>query len=148
METTETITVMQFILKHKIDFTRRAVSTRPDGLMADQPMRHWQFRIKHGTRGFNLYFSQGYGHTEPPTFADVLDCLASDASGYENTGTPVRGKVSRDDVFHNWCAEYGYSSDSRKAEKILKTVKRQAEQLKRTLGAEAYQELLYNTERL
>jgi len=72
-----------------------------------------------------------------PDAAHVLDCLASDASSYENAQS-----------FEDWASEFGYDTDSRKAERIYRIVKRQAEQLKRTLGDEAYQELLWNTKRL
>ena len=81
-----------------------------------------------------------------PTLADVLDCLASDANGYEDAKHV--GCHENCNPFYNWAREYGYDPDSRKAEKMFRTIKRQAEQLKRTLGQDAYEELLYNTERL
>ena len=118
-----------------IGFTCEPVSYRPDGNM-DYMTRHFKCRITHGRRGFTLYFSQGSAHTTEPTLADVLDCLAMDASGYANTG-----------YFGDWAREYGYDEDSRAAEKIFRVVKRQAEQLKRTLGSEAYEALLWETER-
>lgn len=149
---TQTITIEQFIQKHGIKFECHRVETRPDGLMdSDNSMtRHFRCRIisnrellgRTRPRSFGLYFSQGSAHTQDPTLADVLDCLASDASGYENAygngGTR----------FEQWAEEYGYDTDSRKAEKTFRAIKRQAEQLKRTLGQEAYEELLWNTERL
>lgn len=78
-----------------------------------------------------LYFSQGSAHTEAPTLADVLDCLASDASSYANAGS-----------FEEWAGVLGYDPDSRSSLRIFNTVKRQAEQLKRLLGADAYEQLL------
>lgn len=132
----ESLPLSALVEQYKIGFTRSWIATRPDGIMADMA-RHFKCRITQGRRGFTLYFSQGSGHTEPPTIEQVLDCLASDASGYEN----ARG-------FDDWAREYGYSTDSRSAEKIFKTVKRQSEQLKRTVGAEAYEQLLWKTERL
>ena len=47
-----------------------------------------------------------------PTPADILNCLASDASAYEN---------AKD--FEEWASEYGYDTDSRKPKKIYKVVK-------------------------
>lgn len=83
------------------------------------------------------YFSQGSAHTKEPTAADVLDCLASDASGVENAGT-----------FEEWASEYGYDEDSRKAERTYKICQKQAAQLRLFLNSdEAYQELLWETER-
>jgi hypothetical protein len=102
-------------------------------------------------RSFGLYFSQGSAHTTDPTLADVLDCLASDASGYENARVDTRPDEKQDKaltVFEGWASEYGYDTDSRKAEKTFRAIKRQSEQLKRTIGAEAYEELLWQVERL
>ena len=120
-----------------------------DGLsvtLAKDRMRHFRCRVSRGhrvennfplkARSFSLYFSQGSAHTQDPTLADVLDCLASDAAGYENSND-----------FTGWADDLGYDTDSRKAEKIWRAVKRQAEQLKRTIGEEAYNDLLWNTER-
>lgn len=164
---TETITIEQFITKHGLRFECQRVGSRPDGLMNEcDGQRHFRCRIiatnkeRHSescirtndnspiyictcrNHAFSLYFSQGSAHTSDPTLADVLDCLAMDAGGYEsaygNGGTR----------FELWAGEYGYNTDSRKAENIFRTVKRQSEQLKRTLGADAYEELLYSIERL
>lgn len=167
METQET-TLKQFVEKHGIKFECRQVDSRKDGVMSDSP-RHFRCRISKANAGytvstetehralgtmrsFGLYFSQGMGHTDNPTLIEVLDCLAVDASGYENAVSATSSYQNRGGVsgssFVNWAEEYGYSEDSRAAEKIFKTVKRQANQLKRVLGEEAYQELLYNTERL
>lgn len=61
----------------------------------------------------------------PPTAADVLECLCSDASGYDN----ARG-------FEDWAAEFGYSADSRKAEALWHTVAEQSRKLRQLLGAD------------
>src|SRR5262245_1458008 len=63
---------------------------------------HWKCLIRKGRRSMTVYFSQGPAISREPTLADVLDCLASDASGFENAGD-----------FTSWCSEYGYDSDSR-----------------------------------
>ena len=149
---TKTLTLDQFADRWQIKFSGHRVNTRPDALMSDIPMRHFRVRIGCGRNSFGLYFSQGMGHTENPKLIEVLDCLASDASGYENAQAATSSYQNRGGVsgssFVNWAEEYGYDTDSRAAEKIFKTVKRQANQLKRVLGEEAYQELLYNTERM
>lgn len=72
-----------------------------------------------------------------PSISDVLDCLAMDAVGIEN----ARGS------FDDWCAEYGYDTDSRKAEKTFHICERQAAHLKHFLGAELFEQLLWNTDR-
>ena len=86
----------------------------------------------------SLVFSMGSGHGgKRPELADVLDCLASDAAGYENARS-----------FADWCADYGYDVDSRRAERTFKAVERQATSLHRVLGESAYRTLLWDIERL
>ncbi|HUT63574.1 MAG TPA: hypothetical protein VMZ04_06425, partial [Anaerolineae bacterium] len=70
-----------------------------------------------------------------PTVSDVLNCLASDASGIEN---------ARD--FNEWASEYGYDEDSREAERIYKVCQDQANQLQAFLPDEKYNELLFEVE--
>lgn len=131
-------TLEQFIKKYDVWLESKRVYERMDGLMSDSAgMRHFRCRLwVSRERSFGLYFSQGSAHKQDPTTADVLDCLASDAAGYENAQT-----------FEEWASEYSYDPDSRKAELIFKTVKRQAEQLRRMLGQAAYDALLWDTER-
>lgn len=73
----------------------------------------------------------------PPTVESVLDCLASDASGYDN---------ARD--FDDWCGEFGFDTDSRKAEACYRTCAEQAKALRHFLGDIAYEALLFQCERL
>lgn len=121
-----------------IGFECARVDQRKDGLNGDwdAAARHFRCRIKCGRRAFGLYFSQGSAHTAAPTPADVLNCLVSDAQSYDNAND-----------FEDWCSEYGYDTDSRKAERTWRAVKKQAEQLKRTVGDKAY-EALKECERL
>lgn len=72
----------------------------------------------------------------PPTVESVLDCLASDASSYDNARN-----------FDEWAEEFGMDTDSRKAERSYKVVADQAKALRHFMGAE-YNALLYQTERL
>lgn len=71
----------------------------------------------------------------PPTAAEVLSCLALDASGWEN--------ASGD--FGDWCSEYGYD-DPGEAWKTFQVVSSQRALLKRFLPSEAYERLLWETE--
>jgi hypothetical protein len=51
--------------------------------------------------------------------------------------------------FEEWCGEYGYDVDSRKAEKIFRICRRQGQSLLRILGGQAaLDDLMYQTERL
>ena len=72
-----------------------------------------------------------------PSIEDVLDCLASDASGFGNSRT-----------FEEWADEYGYDSDSRKAEKTYNAVAENTKKLKNLLGHDLYEKLLFEVERL
>lgn len=100
-------------------------------------MDHWccTFSVK-GQRGsWMVPFSMGAGHHgKAPGVAQVLDCLMSDASGATET-------------FEGWCADYGYSTDSRSAERTYKICKRQTERAQRFFGASLFAEL-FNAERL
>jgi hypothetical protein len=60
-----------------------------------------------------------------PGAADVLDSMLSDASSYEN---------ARD--FADWCGEYGYDTDSRRAERTYNAVAEQTKQVRAFLGAD------------
>jgi len=44
----------------------------------------------------------------------------------------------------DWCAEYGYDTDSRKAERTFRAVERQTKALKRMLGStEAFDAVIF-----
>ena len=101
-------------------------------------MDHWSCVIRNAKRRMTVIFSKGLGHKgAPPTLEDVLDCLISDASGIENNTS-----------FEEWCRNYGYDTDSRKAERTYRVITRQARQLKRVLGNDHYKLLLWETEQV
>jgi hypothetical protein len=126
-----------FTDQEQIKFSVIEVSTRPDGLMGDSSF-HFHCRLRNNGHTMGLYFSMGSAHAgKYPELTEVLDCLASDAVSYEQAG-----------AFEDWAEDFGYSSDSRAAEKIYRVVRRQAQQLKRLLGLAAYEQLLYSVERL
>ena len=147
---TATVTIAGFIEANRISLTAKRTDTNPN--MDDSAnMDHWKcVLIKRAETLDNgitvtirparmtVYFSQGYGHNGKQPKADsVLDCLASDAASVENARS-----------FEDWCGDLGYDSDSRKAEKIFKTVTHQAKRLKNLLGDAAFNTLLWNTERM
>lgn len=103
-----------------------------------QDADHWKCVLKGAGSQMTIYFSMGYGHNgKAPKAADILDCLASDAASYENAQD-----------FEDWAPDFGYDTDSRKAEGVYKAVSKGAAKLKRFLGPDAYETLLWNTERL
>jgi hypothetical protein len=100
-------------------------------------MDNWRCKLRCGRRAMTVYFSKGFGHNgKEPDVAEVLDCLASDAASVENAGS-----------FEDWCGEYGYDTDSRKAEATYRLIEKQAAKLKALLGADEYKLLLFHTER-
>lgn len=137
---TQTITLDQFITEQQLVMSVRSVKRNPH-MQGEQMPRNFECTIEFEGRGYHepltVYFSQGSAHKKPPTLADVLDCLASDASGVDNAQS-----------FEEWASEYGYDTDSRKAEKTYNICRQQAQELKALLGQDAYDQLLHETERL
>lgn len=95
------------------------------------------FSVKGQDGTLAVPFSMGPAHTSEPSMDDVLDAIASDASGYENASG-----------FEDWASEYGYDTDSRKAERTYRAVRSQSERFMRFVGKSAYDELLWDTDRL
>jgi hypothetical protein len=105
----------------------------------DDGWYHYPYRVTLSRKGhgsMRLTWRQGTAHTNDPNVVEVLDCLASDAAGFVN----AQG-------FEDWCSEYGYDSDSRKAEKIYRAVERQTDSLRRVLGDD-FETVLFETENL
>jgi len=141
------ITLEQFIAKHRITATAARVDRNPNmegagraPAFKDTPvdMDHWRVTLRRPGAKLTVYFSKGFGHEGKPAEAnEVLNSLALDSSGVENASG-----------FADWCGEYGYDTDSRKAHKTYKICERQMERLLKFLGTEAYDELLWHTEGL
>jgi len=91
--------------------------------MTDMPpgSSHWKVTLRYQGRQMTVPFSMGPALSHEPTAADVLECLLSDAS-------------SADEDFENWAADLGFDPDSRRAERIYRTVQRQTLKLSRLLG--------------
>ena len=133
------MTYEQFIKRERLSMECKPIASNPN-MDEDRlhPMNHWlcNIKVKNGDI-WPVPFSMGNALQGPPELPDVLDCLASDAAGFDNART-----------FEEWASEYGYDSDSRKAERIYNTIEEQSEDMRVFLGDAAYQDLLYNTERL
>ena len=93
----------------------------------------YRVTLKRGRRTLTVPFGMGYGLTSDPDAEGVLECLLSDAS-------------SADEDFDSWAADYGYDTDSRKAERTYKQVQAQTAKLRRFLG-DAFDAYMYETER-
>ncbi len=127
--------IAKFIAAYHVRMTVEYADSNPH-MANSETMNHFKCTLKRGRRQLSLIFSQGFGIHGEPTAADVLDCLASDANGLDNAGS-----------FEEWANEFGYDTDSRKAERAYHAIERQASALQSLLGAEGYTQLLYGTER-
>lgn len=135
------ITLQEFINRHNVIMFCSRTDSNPNMLWDEKwnaTAHHYRCVLRCGKRTLTTPFSQGSAHTKEPTLAEVLGCLASDAAGFANAQS-----------FEDWCSEYGYDTDSRKAERTFKIVKREAAKLRKLLGSDAaYETLLWDTEQL
>jgi hypothetical protein len=134
----KTITLAQFIEDNAITMDCERTSENPFYEGDSYTMNHYRCTLKIGTQRMTVFFSMGLGLAGEPDLASVLDCLASDASEWEN---------SKGD-FEEWANEYGYDPDSRRAERIYRNVEMQSRKLESFLGEELYKQLIWETERM
>jgi hypothetical protein len=94
---------------------------RPDGF--DPESRTFKVVLRYEGGWFmETTFTLGSAFLDPPAFADVLQCLLSDIINIE------------DHTFESWCADFGYDTDSRKAEKTFNSIRDMLPLLRRLLG--------------
>jgi hypothetical protein len=131
------ITLRQFVNRHKVTISSEWADRNPN--MADETWEanHFKVTLRHAGRQLTTYFSQGYGISGEPTAECVLNSLGMDAAGYENAGS-----------VESWASEYGYDTDSRKAERTYRLIGQQAKKLFNLLGEDLYSTLLWETESL
>jgi|SRR5882672_3289550 len=137
-DTIETLDIDARIAAAGIVMTATATDANPNMDDTSHDMDHWscKFRRAGSARVMTVIFSMGSGHHgKAPTACDVLDCLASDATGCDGRS------------FEDWCGDYGYDTDSRKAERTWKATVRQSAKLQQFLGDD-FAAFLYYTEKL
>jgi hypothetical protein len=130
------MTTSEFVAANKITATVRTADSNPNMLNDGIRMHHFRVTLHMGRKRLTVPFSQGLGISGEPTAADVLDCLASDAASAENAAG-----------FEDWAADFGYDTDSRKAERTYNARNTIATKLQSLLGAELYDALLWHTDR-
>lgn len=141
------MTLSAFISKARIRMTAEWADTNPNMHSDPEWMRqasHYKCTLRVGRKQMTTYFSQGCAHTSEPTVADVLNCLASDASCV----SCVRGGQLQTVDFEDFARDLGYDEDSRKAERTYRQTIKQTEKLISLLGETAADTLLWNVERL
>ena len=128
--------IQQFVNRYRVSASAKWADKNPN--MADMPSgsSHYKVTLRHDGRQLTVHFSQGPAICQEPTAKDVLNCLVSDACGFDNAQS-----------FEDWASEYGYDADSRKAERTYKVVERQTTALKRVFG-DLFDTLVYHTEGL
>jgi hypothetical protein len=127
-------TIKQFIKENNLTMNCEYADSNPN-MPDSNNMNHSKVTIKrkfklngnhldtrYGFRQMTLYFSQGYGIQGEPTLESVLGCLLSDSFSFTNG-----------DTFKDFCENYGYDYDSRKAEKTYQATIKQTSKLKKLL---------------
>lgn len=130
------ISIQGFIGNTAISSKIKRVDSNPNMVDLGPGTKHFLVTLRAGRFTMRVPFSQGSAHTQDPTTADVLDCLAMDAASFENARN-----------FEEWAMEYGYNPDSRSAHRTYTVVARQASKLKAMLGQDNYETLLWKVER-
>jgi hypothetical protein len=119
-EEDEEMNLKQFIKRHNIraEVSYGTIKPIPEEMRNMDP---WTIVLKKGRRRMTVPFYTGYGCRDhgdgEPTAYDVLYCLQSDAFG-------------SDQCFEDWCHDFCYDDDSRKAKRIYKNVQQQTHKLK------------------
>lgn len=88
-----------------------------------QQASHYACILRYAHKKATFYMIMGCAHTNEPTAADVISCVASNAQALDLT-------------FPEWCREFGYDSDSRKAERIYKRCRQTGAKMRKLLGAD------------
>ena len=109
-----------FVENNQVEMHTQRVASRPDG--SDMDGDHWKCLIHSGHRRYTVYFTCGYGHNgKDPDLKTVLECLQSDARA---------GNQS----FEYFCGDFGYDTDSRRAEATWKACRKTHKELTRLFG--------------
>jgi len=128
-------TMESFVERNQITANVVETDKNPNMMDKDWEARHYKVILRRNGKQMTVIFSVGMGWETEPNTCDVLSCLASDVTGYEE---------AKD--FEEWCDEYGYDTDSRKAEKAYNVIGKQKAKLVNFLGTVLYNELLWGTE--
>ena len=131
-------TIKEFLRANRI-YRKCVPGTNPFAEAGGFPRGSNSYRctFKLGKRQMTVPFTMGPALRHPPTTQQVLDALASDAAGFENSRS-----------FEDWKSEYGDPEEnSARARRLFRAVEQQTKKLRNFLGDEAYEELLWKTSR-
>lgn len=116
-----------FIRKNGITTTITRIARRTDGVKSfGSDCSHFRVTFRLGRKSMTVQFSQGFGHNgKMPKAQDVLNCIASDVSGFDGR------------TYEEWASDYGYpvpSDEDPYNRRTYRTIGRQAAALRRVLG--------------
>jgi hypothetical protein len=81
---------------------------------------HWRVNIRRNGESFDIEYSQGSAFQgATPNDTDVFNSLLLDTSEIDGTD------------FEEWCGNYGYDTDSRRAERMFNACKKTYENMRR-----------------
>jgi hypothetical protein len=115
--------IKTFIIENNIGIDVEYADDNPNFIDTKTRMNHYKTVLKMGKKQMTVPFSMGIGLTHEPTAYDILTCLQLDVWSVTNNGS-----------FEDFCSEFGYDTDSRKAEKTYNIILKQSEKLKKFLG--------------
>lgn len=115
----------EFALKHGIKLIINGYEYKTH--FDDNKLRYvFNLTLKCGKKQYTFEFGQSEAAgSEEPTMYDVLACLTKYDPG----------------TFENFCGDYGYDTDSRKAEKTYKAVCREFAAMERLFSPEILEEM-------
>lgn len=113
----------------------KSIPTEPFAAGDDERWDHnsWEITLTFQGRTMTLKFHTGLGIVGEPTIGDVLSSLSLDSSS-----------VIDGQSFEDWCGDFGYDTDSRKAERTFNACKAQAEELEELLGEDTLRVLAFD----
>lgn len=103
-----------------VSFDCASILERPDDLgdwSADAT--HWRVNIKRGNEVMTVNYSMGSAYAGEPQESDIFNSLLLDTSNVEG------------ETFEDWAGNFGYDTDSRKAEKSFNACKEELVSLQR-----------------
>lgn len=128
-------TMQQFIDSNNIRVVQYTQVSQNKNNPGWHDANHYYVTLKRkGGKQISTYFSKGYGHSDEPQPNEILSCFALDSSGIENAGD-----------YEDWLSEFGYE-DNASGRKLYNTCLKQSERVKRWLGDDLYEELLWDTD--
>ncbi len=107
-------------------------------LLITEPFATRQYRCElYGANGDRPIRTIVGSDDGPPPMPEVLDAVAAEAAVIETAR-----------CFEEWAEQMGFDQDSRYGERVYRAWRRDAGRLRKLLGEERYQQLLWDTERL